>query len=269
MALSDKNILITPNIGSASDPNIVFSGADGSTSAQNITLSITPSSSGTLSFSGSAGQLLGISNTYSGTTFSVNDANGIPNIKVVDDGTIHLAPYNGSVKVGTSLYSTNVGGIYAPGMIIQTLYLRYDGKNSYSANTNSQTELDVLTMSITPKYATSKILLTYSLNYEMHQDAGFRLSRNGTEIGRNSTDSSRWSFWMVNNYDGNNSSTPQVQHMMYLDSPNTTSPCKYRILTGGSGASNYTIYLNRTVSSSGGDDNEVGICQVMMQEIAQ
>ena len=38
MALSDKNIVITPNIGATDDPKIVFSGADASTAAQNITL---------------------------------------------------------------------------------------------------------------------------------------------------------------------------------------------------------------------------------------
>jgi hypothetical protein len=37
MANSDKNILITPNIGSSNDPSIVFSGANTAVGPQNIT----------------------------------------------------------------------------------------------------------------------------------------------------------------------------------------------------------------------------------------
>ncbi len=63
MSNTDKNILITPNIGSSTDdPKIVFSGADATTSAQNITLKAYPTSNGTLSFEGSAGQMFSITN---------------------------------------------------------------------------------------------------------------------------------------------------------------------------------------------------------------
>jgi hypothetical protein len=100
MALSDKNILITPNIGSASDPKIVFSGADASTGAQNITLQVYPTNSGTLSFEGSAGQLLSITNSLSGTIYAVNDISGIPSIEVLDTGLVKLNQYNGDTNIG-------------------------------------------------------------------------------------------------------------------------------------------------------------------------
>ena len=103
MAHSDKNILITPNIGSTTaDPKIVFSGADASTAAQNITLQVYPINSGTVSFEGSAGQLFSITNTMSGTIYSVNDVSGIPSIEVLDTGVVKLAQYNGSVEIGQS-----------------------------------------------------------------------------------------------------------------------------------------------------------------------
>jgi hypothetical protein len=101
MANSDKNILITPNIGSTTDdPKIVFSGADATTGPQNITLKAYSTNSGTLSFEGSAGQLFSITNSLTGTIFSVNDISGIPSIEVIDDGTVKLAEYNGIVKIG-------------------------------------------------------------------------------------------------------------------------------------------------------------------------
>lgn len=102
MAANDKNILIVPNIGSSTaDPKIVFSGADASTGAQNITLQVYPTNSGTLSFEGSAGQLFSITNSMSGTIYSVNDVSGIPSIEVLDTGLVKLAQYSGNVLLGT------------------------------------------------------------------------------------------------------------------------------------------------------------------------
>ena len=100
MALIDKNIVITPNIGQSADPQIVFSGADASTAAQNITLKAYPTNSGTLSFEGSAGQLFSITNSLSGTIFSVNDVSGIPSIEVLDTGVIKLGQYSGNILLG-------------------------------------------------------------------------------------------------------------------------------------------------------------------------
>ena len=102
MANSAKNIVITPNIGSSTaDPKIVFSGADASTAAQNITLQIYPTANGTLSFEGSAGQLFSVTNTLTGSIFSVNDVSGIPSIEVIDTGVVKLAQYSGDVLLGS------------------------------------------------------------------------------------------------------------------------------------------------------------------------
>jgi hypothetical protein len=118
MALSDKNIVITPAIGSTSaDPKIVFSGASASLGPQNITLQVYPTSNGTLSFEGSAGQLFSISNSLSGTIFSVNDVSGIPSIEVFDTGEVRLAQYNGFVSIlnTTQATSTITGALRVAG----------------------------------------------------------------------------------------------------------------------------------------------------------
>jgi hypothetical protein len=65
MALNDKNIVITPNKGSASDPKIDFTGASASGSGT-ITLNVLPANSGTLSFSGYQGTIFQIANTLTG-----------------------------------------------------------------------------------------------------------------------------------------------------------------------------------------------------------
>ncbi len=102
MALTDKNIVITPNNGQASDPQIVFSGADASLGPQNITVRMYPTSGGTLSWEGSAGQLFSITNSMTGSIYSVNDVSGIPSIEVFDTGAIRLAQYNGNILIGTA-----------------------------------------------------------------------------------------------------------------------------------------------------------------------
>ena len=126
MANTDKNIVITPNIGSSTDySKIVFSGADASTSAQNITARVYPTNGGTLSFEGSTGQLMSIANTMSGTIFAANDISGIPSIEVLDTGLVKLAQYNGSVTIFTGSAQSNAvltanGGIYSTALGVGT-----------------------------------------------------------------------------------------------------------------------------------------------------
>jgi hypothetical protein len=77
MADSDKDILITPNTGAATDPSIVFS--SGATGGDDVTLFVTDDGTiTTLSIEGSAGQLFSVSNDLTGIIFSVNDISGIP-----------------------------------------------------------------------------------------------------------------------------------------------------------------------------------------------
>jgi hypothetical protein len=107
MALTDKNILITPNSGSSTvDPSIQFVGANTATSAT-VTVRVYPTNSGTLSVEGSLGQLLSLSNSFTGTFFSVNDISGIPSITVADSGLVQLTPYGGQVTVGGTANSTS------------------------------------------------------------------------------------------------------------------------------------------------------------------
>jgi hypothetical protein len=107
MALSHRDIVITPNRGASTEPLIRFTGADAASSAT-ITLRVINSSTvGTLSFEGASGQLLSITDSMVGTIFSVNDVSGIPSIEVLDTGLIKLAQYNGSVSIGTTQLTTS------------------------------------------------------------------------------------------------------------------------------------------------------------------
>ena len=103
MANSDKNIVITPNVGSSTnDPTIVFSGANTAVGPQSISLKAYPTSGGTLSFEGSSGQLFSINNTLTGYVYSVNDPSGIPLIDAHANGNVRINPIYGSAIVGQS-----------------------------------------------------------------------------------------------------------------------------------------------------------------------
>lgn len=102
MALSDKDIIITPNRGQSAEPKIEFKAADASTGPFTISVQSLPSNNGTLSFEGSSGQLFSITNSFSGSIFSVNDVSGIPSIEVLDTGTVRLAQFGGNVGIGTA-----------------------------------------------------------------------------------------------------------------------------------------------------------------------
>lgn len=104
MANSDKNILITPNVNAANGtfPTIRFTG-QGNTP---VTLSVLDDNS--LSFTGSAGQLFSITNSLTGTIFSVNDVSGIPSIDVADTGLVRIVPFSGNLAIGATSSSARV-----------------------------------------------------------------------------------------------------------------------------------------------------------------
>ena len=99
MANSDKNISIIPNRSLTGQPQIIFTGQGNDP----ITLKVLDSTIGSLSFEGSAGQLLSITDSLSsGSIFSVNDISGMPSIDVNADGTIALAPFSGNIAIGVT-----------------------------------------------------------------------------------------------------------------------------------------------------------------------
>jgi hypothetical protein len=75
--------------------NIQFVSTDGTE-----TITATVLEDGSLSFSGSSGQLFSITDSLTGSIFSVNDISGIPSIEVFDDGRVILAESTGNVGIG-------------------------------------------------------------------------------------------------------------------------------------------------------------------------
>lgn len=163
--------------------------------------------------------------------------------------------------------------LYAPGMVIQTLFVRTDERNTYSStNSGNGTSISALNLTITPKIANSMILCQWMVNGELHQDNTFLIWKNGAlaSDGYNQQSGNvRYSGYAAAFYDQNESSTPSNWKIMYSDTPGSTSPQTYGLACRSSSATNYTFYLNRTVSSTGADSNENLVSVGIIQEIAQ
>jgi hypothetical protein len=148
MANTDKNIVITPNNGSASDPNIVFSGANATTGAQNITLTVTPNNSGTVAFSGSAGQLLAINNDISNTlstggtisaTGNITANNFVGNLvgNVTGNFSGSLANGNSNVNIPAANGNVNISAAGNANVVVVTgTGANVNGTLSVSGNAN-------------------------------------------------------------------------------------------------------------------------------------
>jgi len=203
MSISDKNIIITPNTSGVKnvDPKIVFTGADSSVGdSAAITLKATSVNSGTLSFTGSRGNLFSISNTFTGTLFSVNDVSGIPSLEIKDNGIIKIAETNGKTLISTSDSGNsdsdvlNVGGniVLGEGAYFTSRNPFVAGRLSgggvdqvinTSANTYSTIEMQVI-----PPYDSSNPIRDLNGDFVFHQKGFYLINFNmTTEHTTNST----------------------------------------------------------------------------------
>ncbi len=186
MANSEKNIVITPNVGSSTDdPTIVFSGANTSVSAQNISLRTYPTSGGTLSFEGSSGQLFSVNNDLSGYVYSVNDASGIPLIDAHANGSVRLVPIYGGVAVGPGDFSKVNASSGAAAVTAEWVFRRTTNSTAISGST----PVDVFT---TP----SSLSLEASSVYEITGILYFLKTTAGTATWRNTFSSAPTLFTM-------------------------------------------------------------------------
>lgn len=179
------------------------------------------------------------------------------------------------VPTGNRILGADVGSLVAPEMIIQTKYLRVDTPTIYSYSTPagdavSSMDISALDMVFTPKFATSKVLLSYMISGDAN-DASFlfALRRNGTLIGQNTTGAQRW-YGTANSGTVSVDSRPITWSFFYLDSPASIAALTYKLQfqTSRSGVAARTFYLNRSLSTPQ-SEYEAGISQLLIQEIAQ
>ena len=136
--------------------------------------------------------------------------------------------------------------------------------NTATSTTTSGSFVDIsgMSVSITPKFNTSKIFVMItlgSISSAAGISVGFRLLRDSTAVG-NAADTTLQSGF-TNIYEGGNSSLFSASHN-FLDSPSTTSAITYKLQWRNSSG---TTYLNRY---SGSSDSYNGSSTITAMEVS-
>ena len=117
-------------------------------------------------------------------------------------------------------------GAMPTGSVLQTL--SSTKLDQQGTSTGSYEDLSSLSVTITPKFSTSKILITADV-YASYTDSGMlRLMRDSTRIPNNTQGDAenRRGFAMIRHGANNEGGTYSITH---LDSPSTTSATTYKI----------------------------------------
>ena len=177
-----------------------------------------------------------------------------------------------AARTGTAITVESGHVITQPGSVIQVLQTVDDTVTTYST-TETWTDAGLLSVAITPKSATSKIMVEYCIHNSTHDaTVAHRITRNGTGIGLGAATGNRFGSTTrtgrIRGGDENHISPPAT--MKFLDSPATTSTLTYKVqlrIQTGEGA----ITMN---TSANNPDNaytygSVTISTITVTEIAQ
>lgn len=169
---------------------------------------------------------------------------------------------NISLNTGNKIVSPDVGGIVAPGMLIQ--------RQVYSFKTQvlvtSQSFVDVFTCSFTPKSTTSRIYLSCNLHYGKRAAGELQFPhkflRNTTDVTNTMTAVLGGSTYDVMRFPD----TSQANGHMYTlcqayDEPATTSAITYKFQILKTSSSYADVYINF--------NNNTGGSVITIDEIAQ
>ena len=247
-----------------------------------VTLSGNQTITGVKTFSNNLVANGGITGNVTGNVTGTIQTAAQPNITSTGGLTVPSITSNGNAIISGTL---TAGGNTWPQCIQTHVDYRVTYQNA-AQGAASQVNIAALNTTITPRSATSKILVNFSISYESYNDRLFRLYRNingvRTEIAsaRPVSDPlqyndpnfvARWGFKSAD-YDYDQGSTQHNQHMMYLDSPNTTQPVTYELWTYASELPNPAalwpyLVLNATFNqNSQSVAHELATSQCILQE---
>jgi len=178
-----------------------------------------------------------------------------------------------TVPTGKKLIVTDEGGVRVPGSIIQVVQGTFGNKATFQSSSFVATGLSV---SITPKSSTSKILLRASFMFSQTKSSSsnqdnmkdFTLLRDSTNIAPHNS-----RFFSFQNHYGASAISggtagygEQCQQCSFevLDSPSTTSAITYTLHCKVDNANETTIHFNAR-----GHGSEKGSAILTAQEVAQ
>jgi len=186
------------------------------------------------------------------------------------------------LKVDTLQDASGTGTPYIKGAVLQTVVHQEDGATTFSTSASTADELLLasnaadstshLSLSITPKSANSKILLTANVFFEGNstslQSYTWSLYRDTTKLCAPAAGNRTRCIagTSAGYYSADAASTADSANFHYYDSPNTTSAITYAVSFNSTGGAD-TIYFNRTKTDSDANSMERGISILIAQEI--
>jgi hypothetical protein len=160
-----------------------------------------------------------------------------------------------------------------PGTVVGFNRKRTAARSAYGYN--SDAIISDLNISITPKYASSLLLVQWAVMYEADYNSVFRVYRDGGLVytsgyqGYNENDGNAYSGVASLQYDTDVASTPSNQMVQYFVPAGSTNATTLQLAVRTSGGQAATFYLNRPVNSGGASQYEIGVSSAVIWEIAQ
>lgn len=164
--------------------------------------------------------------------------------------------------------ASGAGGVFStPGAILQIVQTVKNDSASWASS--SYADITGMSVSITPRATSSKILvlaqLSHGADFWNNLGNSFKLVRDSTDLmlSTGATVNSTVSGGAIGPAQGDTTNHILVAHISFLDSPSTTSATTYkiqsrRIQTAGSG----TNYLNRSSNNTVGGSSSITLIEV-------
>ena len=133
------------------------------------------------------------------------------------------------------------------GGIVQIVQATLDTQTSTTSTSYADTGLSV---SITPKFSTSKILIRYNINVSINSDSNiafFQIVRGSTAVGNGTQGSSRTKCHTALRGQHSDTNPDGITSGEFLDSPSTTSATTYKIQYHVDGN---TCFINKATGDS-------------------
>jgi len=190
---------------------------------------------------------------------------------LLTDALLASAASNWTITLPTGNY------INEPGRVLQTQWIRTTTQTTYSApGSGDGTTISALAISITPQSASSLLICSWMINYEVLYNSVFLIHKNGLLIttagyqGYNNVSGNvQYSGVISAAYDNDQSTTPSNSYIQYAVPSGSTAAATYAPATRSSNTTANTLYLNRAVSSAGTDGQEITVSTGIIMEIAQ
>jgi hypothetical protein len=180
------------------------------------------------------------------------------------------------LRVSSVTDLSGAGPFYSPGHVVQVVSIAKTDVFSTSVAAGAFGDITGLSVTITPRFSTSKILLMAQVSGAVAQLAAgpgprYRFMRNATPVGLGDVAGSR----TPGSFGGLGSvAADEIESMIsysgtFLDSPATTSPVTYSIQVGHRSAGAATVLVNRSRADVDNVRTDRNISTITLMEIAQ